>query len=557
MYWSRPAEGEERQPPWIAPPLQRVHPCRAGHPLVDDLVDPPGRLVDGDAERLGDDAADRLPRPRDVERHRPAEEEAGVEVAQDDVGVGDRRLRPAQAVADRPRIGARRVGPDLEQSQRVDAGDGAAAGADLDHFDHGEVDRQARALLEAVAAIDLEAVRQERLSPVDDRELGGRPPHIKGKERVVAGRRPERRRRQRPAGRAALQQAHREAGRRLDRGQRAGGDHHEERAAKAGPRQPLLQIAQVALDPCLDEDVGDGRRGPFVLADFRHHVGRDGDAHPRRGALDRFPRPSFQLRIGEAVEEGDGNRLDPGRGELPRQPLDVRLVEVVPFERRAVGQRPPRHTEAEVARRQRRRHLQLQVVEVVAVLAPDLQRVAEAFCRQECRLRSLPLDEGVGDQRRAVDDLPDCLHRLLRLGQRLGQTRLDRPRWIVRRGERLADDELSRGVVINHQIGERAADVDAGAESGVVSRESWVVSGLGPRFVGPFRSSLTRLVGKRRHYRSSCRSGARCHRASYSQLTTHDSRLTTGYFDSGKISAAGERIAARMPPSTAIICPVT
>ena len=93
MHRTRAAEGEDRQPPRIAAALQGVHPRRAGHHLVDDLVDPPGGLLDAQPQRLGHVAADRLPRRLDVERHRPAEEEAGIEVAEDEIGVGDGRPR--------------------------------------------------------------------------------------------------------------------------------------------------------------------------------------------------------------------------------------------------------------------------------------------------------------------------------------------------------------------------------------------------------------------------------------------------------------------------------
>ena len=40
MHGSRATEGEDRQTPRIAAALQCVHPRRAGHHLVDDLVDP-------------------------------------------------------------------------------------------------------------------------------------------------------------------------------------------------------------------------------------------------------------------------------------------------------------------------------------------------------------------------------------------------------------------------------------------------------------------------------------------------------------------------------------
>ena len=66
----------------------------------------------------------------------------------------------AAAVARRAGVGAGRLGPDLQQTELVDAGQAAAAGADLDEVDRRHRDREARALLEAVDAGDLERVGQ-------------------------------------------------------------------------------------------------------------------------------------------------------------------------------------------------------------------------------------------------------------------------------------------------------------------------------------------------------------------------------------------------------------
>jgi hypothetical protein len=49
------------------------------------------------------------------------------------------------------------------------------------------------------------------------------------------------------------------------------------------------------------------------------------------------------------------------------------LVQIVSRKSRAVGEGTTRHAEAELARHEGTRHLQLQVVEVVAMLAADLE----------------------------------------------------------------------------------------------------------------------------------------------------------------------------------------
>ena len=323
MHRARAAESEDRQPPRIPAALQGMHPRRAGHhsltiwwipQAASSTLNPRGSAT---SRRMASRAASTS---SDIA---PAEEEAGIEVAEDEIGIGHGRPLAAAAVAGRPGIGAGGIGSDLEQTEGVDASDRAAAGPDLDHLDHGQVDRQPGALLEAVAAVDLEAVGQQRLAAGDHRELGGGAPHIKGKEVLVTGGGAEGRGGERTPGRTTLQQPHREAGGRFDRGQRTGGDQQQQRAAESRPRQPLLQVAQVALDPGLDVDIGHRRRGPLVLTDLRRHVGRDRDADIGSGPIHGLPRVSLQLGVGEAIEEGDGNRFDPGGGQLAGQALDI------------------------------------------------------------------------------------------------------------------------------------------------------------------------------------------------------------------------------------------
>ena len=122
-----------------------MHARRRRHALDDDLVDAERRVLDRRGRAASATVSMRTPRRRDVELHAPAEEEAGIVVAEHEVGVGDRRLGAAEAVAGGPGIGAGRVRADLQQADLVDGRDRAAAGADLDHVDHRRLDRQARA----------------------------------------------------------------------------------------------------------------------------------------------------------------------------------------------------------------------------------------------------------------------------------------------------------------------------------------------------------------------------------------------------------------------------
>ena len=135
---SRATECQQREIPEIDALLGGVDRGRVRHVVVHDFIDA-ARGTDGvDAEWLGDVLLDGRGCPLWVEPHLAAEEIVGVEVAEQQVGIGDRRRRAACPVAGRPGIGARAVGTDAQQAQRVDPGDAAAAGTDLD-----EVDRRA------------------------------------------------------------------------------------------------------------------------------------------------------------------------------------------------------------------------------------------------------------------------------------------------------------------------------------------------------------------------------------------------------------------------------
>src|SRR5207249_3545948 len=83
-----------------------------------------------------------------------------VEVAQEEVGVGDRRLAAAEPVGGGARLGARAPRSDLQEADLVHLRDAAAAGADLDQLDGRDQDGEAAALDEALLARGLEAARR-------------------------------------------------------------------------------------------------------------------------------------------------------------------------------------------------------------------------------------------------------------------------------------------------------------------------------------------------------------------------------------------------------------
>src|SRR4030095_1317276 len=162
------AEREERVTPQILAALDAMHAGRSGHVLVDHAGDAPGGPGTAEAHRTGHALLDHATGRLHVEPHAPTQEEARVEVAQQEIGVGDGRPTSAGAVRGGPGVGARAVGPDLEQPHAIHARDGAAPGADLDQLHHRYADRQAGPLLEAIGARDLELPRELWLAAIDD-----------------------------------------------------------------------------------------------------------------------------------------------------------------------------------------------------------------------------------------------------------------------------------------------------------------------------------------------------------------------------------------------------
>src|SRR5262245_57182410 len=87
-----------------------------------------------------------------VEGQAAAGEALRVVTAKHQVGVGNRRMGASAAVAGRPRFGASAFRADGNAAERVEMGEAAAAGADLDHLDNWNTQRQAGSLLEAAEA---------------------------------------------------------------------------------------------------------------------------------------------------------------------------------------------------------------------------------------------------------------------------------------------------------------------------------------------------------------------------------------------------------------------
>ena len=180
-----------------------------------------------------------------IDRDLAAGEARRVDLADHQVGVRHGRLGAAAAVAGGPRLGAGAVGPDQDALQGIDAGNRAAAGADLHHLDDGDAHGRAAALLEARLAVDLEHARLQRLAVVDQADLGGGAAHVERQDAALAPLQRDAPGQDGAAGGSGLHQADGEAGRRLEARQAAARGHQVD-----GLAEP--ELAHLAREPAAD-----------------------------------------------------------------------------------------------------------------------------------------------------------------------------------------------------------------------------------------------------------------------------------------------------------------
>ena len=340
--------------------------------------------------------------------------------------------------------------------------DRAAAGADLDQLDGRDLHRQAGAAQEALLARRLEAIGDQRLAVVDQRELGRRAAHVEGEHALQSGVAAEPGAGQRAGRRAAFEQLHRRALGLAHMGEAAVRQHQEQAAGNALGAQRLLEPLEIDLGQRPDVGVGHRRRRAQVLADLRRDVGRQRDRQILVALGDRRADRALVRRVGVGMQEADGEALDAlldQLGDLGQRGIDIeRLLD------RAVGRQPLHRLAPPRPRHQRLGHLDEQVVELVLALAADLQHVAEARRGEQPGLRALALDQRVGEQRRGMHHAADLLGLRARLLQHPPRAFERTARRIVGRRALLPDDGAAVARIVDDEVGEGAPDIDAEGE---------------------------------------------------------------------------------------------
>ena len=179
----------------------------------------------------------------------------------------------------------------------------------------------------AVDARHFERARGLRPRLVDQADLCGRAAHVERQHLVEPMLARDAAREDRAARRARLDKAHREADRSLDRRDAAARAHQQHGAFEPVARELALEVGQIAPHQRLDVGIGAGGGEALVFTHLRRHVGRERHRDLGQALPYRVADAALVLRIGEAVQEADRDRLHLLRRERVDRGREARLVE--------------------------------------------------------------------------------------------------------------------------------------------------------------------------------------------------------------------------------------
>ena len=424
-------------------PRETVIVRMACHLGVRHVADALGDVDDAEAEAFAD-RGERPLRRLEVEAHLTAREGIGVDAAEHEVGVGHGRFDAAAAVAGGAGGRACRAGPDA-QAARLDPGDGAAAGADrvdVHHAHEHGLTLERRLGRDVGHAVDDERDVEGGAAHVDADEVVGR--EVLG-ELLAADRSAHRAREQRLQGSLA---------RRL-RGQHAArGLHDVQRHVDAAVGQLLLEVEQVVTHDRAGVGLDHGGRGALVLAPLLRRLVREGDREVLAELLaEDLARAQLVLGVLVAEEERDGDRAVAAVLGALRRGAHRALVEGGQLA--AVVLQAPGDADDVLALDERLRLAVLRVVQLEAGAAGDVVAVLHAVGGEQQHVDAASLEEGVQPLGRPVDDEVD----LGEVVDERSETLDHAPAEFARSRRGLGRAERLPGLVVGHNVGERATDV--------------------------------------------------------------------------------------------------
>ena len=303
-----------------------------------------------------------------------------------------------------------------------------------------------------------------RRAVLDQTHLRRGPAHVERDDPIEPGEACEKRGRHGASRRTRFDQADRKFPRLLHGRDAAARQHDVEPARKADGAELCFQPVEIAAHQRLHIRVGAGRAGALELADFGRDLRRERQRKVRIDAANDAGGAPLVRGIAIGMQERDRNRLDAvALDHLPRRRHHCGLVqrhEHLPLEIHTLPD-----FAAPIAWHERRRRFEKQIVEVVTCFAPHLDHIAKALGGDQADGRAGPLDHRVGDQRGAVHDAVQIGGVEIRLLQQAIDAGDDRLARIVRCRQQLAGVDEIAPRIVQHEVGERAADIDADANS--------------------------------------------------------------------------------------------
>ena len=167
--------------------------------------------------------------------------------------------------------------------------------------------------------------------------------------------------------------------------------------------QPGLNTVQIASNHRTDGGVYHRSAGAEILAEFRCYFCRKRDQRCGKNLLDYLPRANFVHRVYIGMKQTNRDRLHSFTAQrlsgLPH------IILVQRGNNPTLCIQPFPHPETQVARHQRRRFFEAQIVERGADLASNLQDIPKTFRGDKTRPRNFSFDNGIGGDCSPMDEV--------------------------------------------------------------------------------------------------------------------------------------------------------
>jgi len=159
------------------------------------------------------------------------------------------------------------------------------------------------------------------------------------------------------------------------------------------------------------------------------------------------------------MQKRDRDGFDPVINEMPQRRAD--RIEVERRDDAAVAIEALGDLQPMPAGDQRFWEAEEQIVDVVALLGAHLEVVAETLRGEQTEPCAAPLDDRIGDERRAVNDLADIRGGDAGLGRKDAKAFERRYRRILRRRQTFVERDAALLVIIENKVCESPADIEA------------------------------------------------------------------------------------------------